>query len=266
MRTESWQARVAHGTAPAERVEAELRYAFAAPLIRDADLWVDLGCGTGVAAGAALGPERPRSRAILVDLDAGVLADARRECGADVADAIEADLSTADGAAVVRAAVEGAGGSCVVTCLHLLQELEDVTALVGVLLALGDRATVVVSVPDDEAGAGDDPRRRSAWSAGAVEELRRLLPEGTLRFRLVTIRAAAIVGEGDAAAAALGSVDVAAGAPAAGHLLAFGPAAGRLAPASRAAAADLAAERADVRRRESDLAYLEARVAAAEAS
>jgi hypothetical protein len=47
--------------------------------------------------------------------------------------------------------------------------------------------------------------------------------------------------------------------------LAFGPAAEKLAPASLARVADLDAERADARRRESDLAYLEARLAALEA-
>ena len=60
-------------------------------------------------------------------------------------------------------------------------------------------------------------------------------------------------------------MDVPADPPAVAHLLAFGPGAARLAPATRARVADLAAERADVRRRESDLAYLEARLAALEA-
>jgi hypothetical protein len=80
------------------------------------------------------------------------------------------------------------------------------------------------------------------------------------------IRAAAIVGEGDAEAPGLGAVAIADDAAPAGHLLAFGTDAARLVPAARAAAADLTAERAEARRRESDLAYLEARVAAAEAS
>ena len=49
------------------------------------------------------------------------------------------------------------------------------------------------------------------------------------------------------------------------HLLAFGAGADRLAPVALARAADLDAERADARRRESDLAYLEARLAQLEA-
>src|SRR3954451_16417553 len=105
----TWAARATRGGAPAERIEAELRYAFAAPLIREAALWVDLGCGTGGAAGAALGGERPRARALLVDADADALAEARRECGAEVHDALVADLGTPQGAAAVRGAVAQAG-------------------------------------------------------------------------------------------------------------------------------------------------------------
>jgi SAM-dependent methyltransferase len=263
----TWESRVSRGTAPAERVDAELRYAFAAPLIRDAAVWVDLGCGTGVAAGAALAGERPQARAILVDNSAEALGEARRECGADVAAAVEADLETAAGTAAVREAIAkaDADGPVVVTCFEVLHQLGDFTALVELLLALGERATVVLSVPDDAAGALEDPHRRSAWSAGAAEELRRVLPSTALSFRQVPVRAAAIVPAGGGESAPLGSVDVPADPPAAHHLLAFGGQAEALGAASLARVADHDAERADARRRESDLAYLEARLAALEA-
>jgi hypothetical protein len=263
----TWEARVSRGTAPADRVDAELRYAFVAPLVREAALWVDLGCGTGVAAGGALGAERPRARALLVDNDAGALSEAVRECGADVLDTVQADLETADGVAAVRAAVEAAGvaGPVVVTCFDVLHQLADFTALVDLLLALGERATVVLSVPDDAAGALDDPQRRSAWSAGAAEELRRLLPATAISLRQVAVRAAAIVPAGGGDTAPLGAVAVGPDQAATHHLLAFGTEAARLAPASLARVADLDAESADARRRESDLAYLEARLAQLEA-
>jgi SAM-dependent methyltransferase len=245
-----WEARVTRGTAPADRVDAELRYAVAAPLLRDAALWVDLGCGTGVAAGAALAAGgRPRARAVLVDHDAEALDVARQECGAEVAAVVHADLGTPAGAAAVRDALTelgGAGPAVVVTCLHVLHQLADFTALVELLLALGDDgAAVLVSVPDDAAGALDDPHRRSAWSAGAAEELRRLLPAGAVSLRQVAVRAGAIVPAGGGSVAVpLADVTIEAEAPAAAHLLAFGPGAERLAPAGLARAADLEASSA----------------------
>ena len=257
----TWEARVSRATAPADRVEAELRYAWAAPLIGSAALWIDLGCGTGVAAGAALGDAG--ARALLVDRSPEALAEARRECGSEVVGAVEADLATAEGVAAVRAAIEAApvDGATVVTCFDVLAQLADFTPLVELLLSLGETATVALSVPDDAAGALDDPHRASAWSAGAAEELRRLLPAGAVVARQVPVRASAIVAEGAGESAPLGAVAVGDDQPAAHHLLAFGPDAARLAPASLARAADLDAERADARRRESDLAYLEARLA-----
>jgi hypothetical protein len=148
----------------------------------------------------------------------------------------------------------------------VLQQLADFTPAVELLLGLGETATVVLSVPDDAAGGLDDPHRRSAWSAGAAEELRRLLPAGAIAARQVPVRAAAIVPAGvDAESAGLGSVAIGADHTSAHHLLAFGPAADRLVPVALARAADLDAERADARRRESDLAYLEARLAQLEA-
>jgi hypothetical protein len=179
---------------------------------------------------------------------------------------VHADLGAAEGAAAVRAAIDqaGADGPVVVTCFGLLHQLADFTAAVELLLALGERATVVLSVPDDAAGALDDPHRASAWSAGAAEELRRLLPPGALSFRQVPVRASAIVAAAGGGRVPLGDVDVPADPAATDHLLAFGEQAGRLTAAARARAADLNAERADARRRESDLAYLEARLAALE--
>jgi SAM-dependent methyltransferase len=263
----TWEARVSRGTAPADRVDAELRYALAAPLLRDAALWVDLGCGTGVPAGAALSGAPVAARAILVDAAPEALDEARRETGAQVVAAVHADLATPEGAAAVREAIAEAGieGPRVVTCFDVLHQLADFTVLVDLLLALGEDATVLLSVPDDAAGALDDPHRASAWSAGAAEELRRLLPAGAIALRQVPVRASAIVPAGAEASVPLGPIAVSADHVPSHHLLAFGPGAERLAPVALARPADLDAERADARRRESDLAYLEARLAQVEA-
>src|SRR5437763_1303038 len=61
-----WEERISRGTAPATRAEHELRYELAAPLVADAALWCDLGCGNGVA--AARIARRPGGRALLVDV------------------------------------------------------------------------------------------------------------------------------------------------------------------------------------------------------
>lgn len=265
----TWEARVSHGTAPADRVDAELRYAWAAPSLADAAVWVDLGCGTGVAAGAAFAGRSIGARAVLVDRDADAVADAAREAGVEVAATVAADLATAEGIAAVRAALAEAAvavsGARVVTCFDVLHQLADVAPLVALLVDLGAEpdTTVLVSVPDDATGALDDPHRASAWSASAAQELRRLLPADAIALRQVPVRAAAIVPADDAAGATvpLGDVRVGADAAAAHHLLAFGPGAATLTAAGLARAADVDAERADARRRESDLAYLEARVA-----
>src|ERR1700712_1920282 len=97
----TWEARVSRGTAPAERVDGELRYALVAPLVRDAALWVDLGCGTAVTAAAALAGAPLRARALLVDQAPDALDEARRELPVADSTALEADLATAAGADAV---------------------------------------------------------------------------------------------------------------------------------------------------------------------
>ena len=88
----TWEARVTRGTAPADRVDAELRYAYAAPLLRDAALWVDLGCGTG-SPPAPPARRRRAPRALSWSThEADALAEARREVGVEVVAAVEADL------------------------------------------------------------------------------------------------------------------------------------------------------------------------------
>jgi len=260
-----WEARATRGTAPAQRVDGELRYRLVAPLVRNAALWVDLGAGSGVLAAAALGDDPGARRTLLVDSAQDALQEAAREIRGDTVTTLQADLATAEGTAAVREAADGADGAVLVTCFGVLHQLEDFTALVELLLALGEGgATVVLSVPDDAAGALEDPHRRSAWSAGAAEELRRLLPADAVALRQVAVRASAIVAAGDAASVALGEVAVTADDAPTAHLLAFGPDARRLAPAGLARAADLEAERGESRRSASDLAYLEARLAALE--
>ena len=154
------------------------------------------------------------------------------------------------------------------TCFDVLHQLEDFTAAVELLLALGETRDGGPQRARRRRGRRWTIRTaRSAWSAGAAEELRRLLPAGAVAARQVPVRAAAIVPDGgEVESAPLGSVDVGADQAPAHHLLAFGvgadaPRPGRAGPRCR--------PRRRARRRpparESDLAYLEARLAQLEA-
>jgi len=158
-----------------------------------------------------------------------------------------ADLATAAGVAALADALADA---TVITAFDLLDALDDIAPLVDWLVSRHTSATVVLS---------------TAGSPNQVEELRRLVPSEVVVARQVPIRAAAIVHAAADAAPPLGAPAIDPAAPAAHHLLAFGPDASRLAPVSAARAADLSAEQAAARRRDADLAYLEARVAQLEA-
>src|SRR4051812_8490169 len=88
-----WQERITRETEPAIRVEHTLRYALAAPLVHDSNLWCDLGCGTGVGAAQALGGKLA-SRTLLVDVAEDALESARRELPGETVSTMQADLSS----------------------------------------------------------------------------------------------------------------------------------------------------------------------------
>ena len=105
-----WQERITRDTEPAIRVEHQLRYALAAPLVHASALWCDLGCGTGVGAATGLGG-RVAERTLLVDVAADALEQARRELPGENVSTMQADLSSEDGvASVVAALTEQADG------------------------------------------------------------------------------------------------------------------------------------------------------------
>src|SRR5439155_7658933 len=100
-----WQERVTRESEPAIRAEHELRYGLAAPLIRGAALWCDLGCGSGAPAARAVDRDEPPAQVVLVDVAEDALEQARRELGAGSAVAIAADLAADDDVQRVRAAL-----------------------------------------------------------------------------------------------------------------------------------------------------------------
>src|SRR5436190_3659932 len=128
-----WQERITRESAPALRVEHELRYALAAPLIAEAALWCDLGCGSGVAAGRALA-DSTAERTLLVDVAARAIEQAARELPGNVS-TLQADLAAEDAVSRVRAELlEHAGhGTRVVTCFETVEHLQTFPPLIALL-------------------------------------------------------------------------------------------------------------------------------------
>jgi hypothetical protein len=254
-----WQERITRESEPELRAEHELRYELAAPLIRGAGVWGDLGCGNGVAAARVVAGEPP-SRALLVDVDPGAVETASTELAGEGVSTLVADLSSAGDVARVRAALlEQAGdGSRVITCFETIEHLESFVPLVGLLTELAEEHnfTVVASVPNDAFWAMDNPHHHTIWSEGAFEELRRLLPAGHTVLRQVPLQGSAVVREGSTDHRTLAVSADPDGVPS--HLLVvFGPESARVSPGARVVQADLEEQRLWVREREAQLAYLE---------
>jgi SAM-dependent methyltransferase len=254
-----WQERITRDSGPELRVEHELRYELAAPLIRGAALWCDLGCGNGVAAARSLETEPPQ-HAVLVDVDPRALETAARELASLDAQTLQADLSEPESVAQVRAALlDSPGeGQRIVTCFEAIEHLASFAPVVELLTELAEQHgfTVVASVPNDAFWSIENPHHLTMWGEGAFEELRRLLPREHVVLRQVALRGSAIVREEapDERTVAVG-VDPA-GVPS--HLLvAFGPGADRVAPSAHVVQADLEEQRLWVRQREAHLSFLE---------
>src|SRR4051794_19566092 len=158
-----WQERITRETEPAIRAEHDARYKLAAPLIRAAPEWCDLGCGTGIAAAAALdgGFE---GRAILVDVDEEVARGAATELDVREATTLAADLATPEG---VAAALGELHDGAVVTCFEVVEHLATFVPLLEALVERTDRITTILSVPNDAFWAIDNPHHQAMWGEGA---------------------------------------------------------------------------------------------------
>jgi len=254
-----WQERITRDTEPAIRVEHQLRYALAAPIVHSSALWCDLGCGTGVGAAHALGGKLP-GRTLLVDVAADALEQARRELPGENVSTMEADLSSEEGvASVVAALTEQAGeGPATITCFECIEHLESFVPLVSALVQLAERHgfTVLLSVPNDAFWSIENPHHRTSWGEGAFEELRTQLPADHLLLRQVVLQGSAMV-RGDAEPE-LRPVEIeleAGGVPS--HLLvAFGPEREAVAAGAQVAQVDMEEQRRWERQREADLSML----------
>jgi SAM-dependent methyltransferase len=254
-----WQERITGETPPSIRIEHQLRYATVAPLVRSAPVWLDLGCGAGVAAAAALQGDGA-ARAVLVDASADALAEAVRDVPAGEAVPVTADLASEAGLQAVRDAL-GDARDGVATCFEVIEHLERFTGVVELLVELAEERgfTVVASVPNDAFWPIESPWHETMWGEGAFEELRRLLPAGHVVAKQVPLQGSSIVPEGAQALDAPGFTPLAQAVPS-HYLVAFGARAGEIVPRSAVAQTDLADQRRWERQREANLAFYEDRI------
>jgi 2-polyprenyl-3-methyl-5-hydroxy-6-metoxy-1,4-benzoquinol methylase len=254
-----WEERITRDTNPAVRIEHEVRYRFALPLIREAPVWCDLGCGNGIAAASALGGPLG-GRAVLVDVDDDVLRQAEREIQADRTVTLRADLTDEADLRRVRDALleeDARGGS--ITCFEVIEHLATFVPLVETLVELTDQGfTVALSVPNDAFWSIENPYHQTMWGEGAFEELRRLLPEEAVVARQLALRGSLALVDGEDAAGQAVDLDSPTGTAPTHFLVGMGPGATRLTGTTAVREADLVEQRRWERQRESDLAYLQA--------
>ncbi len=254
-----WQERITTETAPAIRAEHELRYRTAAPLILAGGLWADLGCGNGLAAAAALGDRRP-ARAVLVDLEPQTVASAAHTLGIAAARTLSADLTAAADLERIGAALDELGGEPVVTCFEVVEHLSSFLALLEWAGALVREraATFVISVPNDAFWSIQNPHHLTSWSAGAFEELRRLLPAEQTLLRQVALSGSALTSWDAEEEHHQLSVAVGGERTIATHFLAaFGPRHAELGRSALAVQTEMTEQRMWERQRENDLALMQ---------
>jgi 2-polyprenyl-3-methyl-5-hydroxy-6-metoxy-1,4-benzoquinol methylase len=257
-----WQERLAHDTNPAIRAEHVLRYRSAVPLIATAPVWVDLGCGAGVAAVEALGASSAR-HAVLVDASQAAIDEAATSVPAQAVTTVQADLTDAADAARVRDAALAVGRDGTITCFEVIEHLVSFVAVLELMVELttDHGYTAVLSVPNDAFWTMDNPFHETMWGEGAFEELRRMLPADHRVAHQVPVVGSAIVPDGEAKDLQPPAVTVAAERVPSHFIAAFGPRAEALAPQAFAAPADLDGQRLWERQREANLAFLEAEAA-----
>jgi 2-polyprenyl-3-methyl-5-hydroxy-6-metoxy-1,4-benzoquinol methylase len=255
-----WQERITRETNPAVRVEHDLRYRLAEPLILGARTWADLGCGNGVAAADAVGGMYA-GRVVLVDAEERALDTAAEELRAQDTVKLVADLVEREQLQRVRETILEGPDPRTITCFEVVEHLTTFVPLVELLseLAEAGEATVLLSVPNDDFWAIENPFHETTWGEGSFAELRSLLPGGTVVARQLALQGSAVVPEGhDGEKVTVAIQPDAQGAVPTHFLAAMGPGAATLEVHAGVAQTDLDEQRAWERQRESDLAHMEA--------
>ena len=255
-----WQERITRETNPAVRVEHDIRYRLAEPLILGARTWADLGCGNGVAAADVVGGVYP-GRAVLVDVEQEAVDAAAAQLGAQETVPLVADLTDREALARLRATLLEGEGPRAVTCFEVIEHLSTFVPLVELLseLAEAGEATVLLSVPNDEFWALENPYHETAWGEGAFAELRSLLPDSAVVAHQLALQGSAVVPEGGEAGRLTVHVEPDADGAVPTHFLAaLGPGAEELAAHAGIAQSDLEERRRWERQRDADNAYFQA--------
>ncbi|HEX6713923.1 MAG TPA: class I SAM-dependent methyltransferase [Thermoleophilaceae bacterium] len=254
-----WQERITHDTEPTIRVEHQLRYLLAAPLVHASRFWCDLGCGTGVGAAHGLGG-RVAEQTLLVDIAADVLEQARRELPGENIATMEADLASEQDVARVAAAIkEQAGdGTAAVTCFECIEHLASFVPLVAALVELAERhgVTVLLSVPNDAFWSVENPHHQTVWGEGAFDELVALLPDERVLLRQVVLQGSAVVRDDSEPELRPVPIGLEPNGVPSHMLVAFGPRREELAPSAAVAQVDMEEQRRWQRQREADLSRL----------
>lgn len=176
-----WEERIDRSTNSSLIVEHAARYSFALPIIRQAQLWVDLGSGTGVAAREAVGTGFS-GRLLLVDKEEEALGAAREELQAADARSLRVDLAHEPDLARLRDEVLSAlaADEACITCFEVIEHLSNFAPLLDLLVSLASDSavTVVLSVPNDAFWSLHNPHHQTIWGGDAFEEFRSTLPEG----------------------------------------------------------------------------------------
>jgi SAM-dependent methyltransferase len=254
-----WQERITRETAPAIRGEHELRYRIVAPLIATSAVWADLGCGTGLAALAALGDSRPE-HAVLVDVEQDVVAGAARELAVADTHELVGDLTDTDALARIGETLLGVEGERVVSCFEVVEHLSTFAPLLqwSGALAREGAATFVISVPNDAFWSLANPYHLTTWSEGAFEELRLLLPPQRTLFRQVALTGSALADWDGAREHHHVTVEAGGeGAVATHFIAAFGPRHREVTRSALATETDMLEQRRWERQRESNIAFAE---------
>jgi SAM-dependent methyltransferase len=258
-----WQERITQDTAPAIRVEHELRYRVAAPLILDRGVWADLGCGNGLAAAAAI-PDASALRVLLVDVEREAVARAAQTLEVPDSAQLAADLTAPADLSRIGEALRGLAGEPVVTCFEVVEHLESFVPLLRWAheLVRESAATFVLSVPNDAFWSIQNPHHVTAWDERAFDELRVLLPAQHTLLRQVSLSGSAMLDWGAKPHRQALSVEVGGERAVATHfLVAFGPRHHEVRGAALAAQSDMLDQRRWERQRDSNLAYAEQTVA-----
>jgi hypothetical protein len=254
-----WIERIDQTTGGAILAEHIARYDLVRPLVAASSAWADLGCGTAVAAQAALAETFPEG-VLIADADEDALAEAGERLATAAPVAVRADLATEAGVGAVAGAFAGlpAGPRCV-TCFEVVEHLSSFTPLIEWLtrIAAAGEATVVLSVPNDVHSGVENPYHLTRWGEGAVAELRGLLPRDHLAAAQIPLSGSGIAIDPPQALGlevALGEQRVPSH-----FILAFGPQTALLESVARVAETDLDAWRTWEIQREAELAYFKRR-------